>query len=94
MIYAFDVRDPEPAANESNTPPVPPHGSADGCGSGGPSGLRGHAPQHMTYIEWPDNYMTGVPAGHWQGMFLAVCNGAPAPLLPEVRVMKKPKRKR
>jgi hypothetical protein len=90
-IRAFDVRDPEPPANENDVPPVPPHAAADGCGSGW---LRGQAPQHMTYVEWRDNYMTGVPAGHWQGMFLAVCNGAPPPrLLRRVPIVKRPRRK-
>src|SRR5262249_50858315 len=63
-IHAFDVRDPEPAANRITVPPVPPHSATDGCGSGGPNGSRGQAPQQLTYSEWQDNYMTGVPAGH------------------------------
>src|SRR4029077_6328665 len=90
-INAFDVRDPEPGANENDVPPVPPHGATDACGSGG---LRGQAPHHVTYNEWQDNYMTGVPAGHWQGQFLAICSGAPPPMRPpRMRIMKKPGRR-
>jgi hypothetical protein len=78
-ILSFDVRDPLPPSNELDTPPVPPHNTGDGCGSG--KG-RGQAPQHVTYIEWLDQYMTGVPLGYWQGKFLAIGDTDPVPAGP------------
>jgi hypothetical protein len=71
-ITAFDVNNPWPP---TPTPaPPPPHSGGDACGSGG---MRGVANEHITYAEWQTTYMTGVPAGHWSGRFLAVCDPEP-----------------
>lgn len=78
-IRAFDVRDPVPPSDELNLPPIPPHGVVDGCGSGAG---RGQAPQHVTYVEWLDSYMTGVPSGFWQSKFLAVADTDNVPVRP------------
>ena len=63
----------------STSPPVPPHATNDGCGSGD---RRGQAPQHVTYVEWLDRYITGVPSGFWQGRFLAVGDADAVPIRP------------
>ena len=78
-IRAFDVRDPLPPSDQLDVPPVPPHATNDGCGSGD---RRGQAPQHVTYVEWLDRYMTGVPSGFWQGKFLAVGDADAVPIRP------------
>jgi hypothetical protein len=81
-IHSFDVKDPWPPADEMTTPSVPPHAVGDGCGSGGQRGL---SPQHVTYVEWLDSYMTGVPDGYWQGKFVAVCDGDQIAVAPGVQ---------
>ena len=78
-IRAFDVRDPLPPSDELDAPTVPPHATDDGCGTG--EG-RGQAPQHVTYVEWLDHMMTGVPSGFWQGKFLAVGDADAVPTRP------------
>lgn len=82
-ISAFDVNNPWPPAPSFYAPPPPPpppvpppHGAADGCGSGG---NRGIANEHITYATWQADYMTGVPGGHWNGKFVAVCDPEPPP---------------
>jgi len=70
-ITAFHIHNPWPP-----TPPDPvtgalaPHTTGDSCGSGGNFGI---ANEHISYNTWQNDYMTGVPAGHWLGKFLAVC---------------------
>jgi hypothetical protein len=71
-INAFFVNNPWPPT--PSTPPPPPHSGADGCGTGG---MRGVADEHITYATWQADYMTGVPAGHWMGQFVAVCDPEP-----------------
>jgi serine/threonine protein kinase len=78
-IRAFDVRDPLPPSDQLDVPPVPPHATNDGCGSGD---RRGQAPQHVTYVESLDRYMTGLPSGFWQGRFLAVGDADAVPIRP------------
>jgi len=78
-INSFDIRDPWPPASGLDKPPVPPHKTKDGCGTGEDRGL---APHHVTFVEWRDHYMTGVPSGYWQGKFIAVCDPDPPPTLP------------
>jgi len=81
-ITAFDLNNPWPptpsfyAPAMPPPPPPPPHGAADGCGTGG---NRGIANEHITYATWQADYMTGVPAGHWNGKFVAVCDPDPPP---------------
>jgi hypothetical protein len=74
-ITSFDVNDPAPAL--TCTPPPPPHLVGDGCGTGG---TRGIADQHVAYSTWQSDYMTGVPAKHWNGKFVAVCDSDPSPV--------------
>ena len=78
-ITAFDVNNPWPPTPSFYTPalaPPPPHGAADGCGTGGNHGI---ANEHITYATWQADYMTGVPSGHWSGQFVAVCDPDPPP---------------
>ena len=75
-ITGFEVNNPWPPTPSPGPPP--PHSAADGCGSGG---SRGIANEHISYASWQSTYMTGVPAGHWAGQFVAVCDpDPPAPL--------------
>jgi hypothetical protein len=73
-ISGFYVNNPWPPVPA--TPPPPPHNNSDGCGSGG---VRGIADEHIAYAAWQSTYMTGVPGGHWQGQFVAVCDPEPPP---------------
>jgi hypothetical protein len=74
-IIAFDVNNPwPPVPTAPPLPPPPPHSATDGCGSGG---MRGIADEHIIYATWQSTYMTGVPGGHWQGQFVAVCDPDP-----------------
>ncbi len=76
-IDAFDINNPWPPTPSFDTPalaPPPPHGAADGCGTGGD---RGVANEHVTYATWQSTYMTGVPGGYWNGKFVAVCDPEP-----------------
>jgi hypothetical protein len=73
-INAFEVNNPWPPTPMPGPPP--PHTAGDVCGSGG---TRGTANQHITYATWQTDYMTGVPGGHWNGRFLAVCDPEPPP---------------
>jgi len=76
-ITGFEVNNPWPP-----TPipaPPPPHSVGDGCGTGG---NRGIADEHISYAQWQSTYMTGVPAGHWAGQFVAVCDPEPPAALP------------
>jgi hypothetical protein len=73
-ISGFDVNNPWPP-----TPipaPPPPHSGGDVCGTGGD---RGVADEHISYQQWRDTYMTGIPSGHWSGKFVAVCDPEPPP---------------
>ncbi|KAB7744651.1 hypothetical protein GA707_08630 [Nostocoides sp. F2B08] len=73
-ITGFDVNNPWPP-----TPGMaaePPHTTGDGCGSGG---TRGVSDEYISYQTWQDDYMTGVPGGHWSGRFVAVCDPEPPP---------------
>lgn len=57
--------------------PPPPHSGTDNCGTGG---NRGVADEVITYTQWKNTYMTGAnyhPQGHWQGLFVAVCDPDP-----------------
>lgn len=79
-IEAFDINNPWPPTPSFDTPalaPPPPHSATDGCGSGG---TRGLANEHITYATWRSTYMTGVPGGHWNGKFVAVCDPEPPAL--------------
>lgn len=71
-ISAFDVNNPWPPTPGAVA--EPPHSTGDGCGAGG---TRGVADEHIAYATWQDDYMTGVPAGHWAGRFVAVCDPDP-----------------
>ena len=76
-IDAFDINNPWPPTPSFATPalaPPPPHSATDGCGSGGDRGL---ANEHITYATWQSTYMTGVPGGHWNGKFVAICDPEP-----------------
>jgi hypothetical protein len=75
-ISSFDVNNPWPPCPSFYTPPgtPPPHGGSDGCGSGSD---RGVVNEHIAYAFWQSTYMTGVPTGHWNGEFLAVCDPEP-----------------
>jgi peptidase C39-like protein len=78
-ISGFDINNPWPPTpswyNPSVAPP-PPHGAADGCGTGG---NRGIADEHISYSAWHDTYMTGIDFGHWLGRFVAICDPDPPP---------------
>jgi hypothetical protein len=82
-ISHFRVNDPWPPVPSSTywqnpaQPPPPPHGAADGCGVGG---LRGVADQVISYTQWKNTYMTGVPKGYWNGNYVAVCDPEPPPV--------------
>jgi hypothetical protein len=83
-INAFNVNNPwPPVPTTPPLPPPPPHSAGDGCGTGG---TRGVADEHIAYPTWQSTYMTGVPEGHWQGQFVAVCDPEP----PADRVGKQP----
>jgi hypothetical protein len=71
-IAAFDVNNPWPPTPAGAA--EPPHTNGDDCGTGGD---RGVADEHVTYDDWQDTYMTGVPGGHWNGKFVAVCDPEP-----------------
>ena len=73
-ISGFDINNPWPP---TPTPgPPPPHSAGDVCGSGG---TRGVADERISYATWGSTYMTGIPGGHWQGRFVAVCDPEPPP---------------
>lgn len=74
-ISGFDVNNPWPPT-PSPAPP-PPHSTGDVCGTGG---LRGVADEHISLTTWRADYMTGIPAGHWAGRFVAVCDPEPPPV--------------
>jgi hypothetical protein len=88
VINSFRVNDPWPPvpswnmttrSRDANLAPPPPHGAADNCGSGG---NRGTADQMISYSQWRNTYMTGAnyhPQGHWQGLFVAICDPDPPP---------------
>ncbi len=87
-ITAFDVNNPWPPSPSFYDPadaPPPPHGGTDGCGTGGD---RGVANEHITYPTWQADYMTGVPGGHWNGDFIAVCD--PEPPAKQVGLVRRP----
>jgi hypothetical protein len=95
-ISSFDVNNPWPPCPSFYDPPgpppppaPPPHGGGDGCGSGGD---RGIVNEHISYATWQSTYMTGVPSGHWNGLFLAVCD--PEPPAYRVGEQRKPDRQR
>ena len=71
-ITGFDVNNPWPPTPGGSA--EPPHATGDGCGSGG---TRGVADEYISYSTWQDDYMTGVPGGHWAGRFVAVCDPDP-----------------
>ena len=76
-ITAFDINNPWPPCPSLYDPtqaPPPPHSATDGCGTGGDHGV---ANEHIPYATWQDDYMTGVPGGHWAGKFIAVCDPEP-----------------
>ena len=76
-IDAFDINNPwlpTPSADAPALAPPPPHSATDGCGSGCNRGL---ANEHIAYATWRSTYMTGVPGGHWNGKFVAVCGPEP-----------------
>jgi hypothetical protein len=80
-IESFDVSDPWPPAPSRYKPasaPPPPHTAQDRCGTGG-TGLddRGRATQNIPYKTWKSTYMTGIPGGTWQRMFIAMCDPEP-----------------
>jgi len=78
-LCAFDVNNPWPPTPEPGPPPPHSNGT-DGCGTGG---ARGIADEYISYSEWRSTYMTGVPSGYWGGKFVAVCDPAPPPDLPQ-----------
>jgi peptidase C39-like protein len=71
-INAFDLNNPWPPTPAAAA--EPPHTAVDGCGTGGD---RGIADEHVSYADWQDTYMTGVPGGYWAGKFIAVCDPEP-----------------
>jgi hypothetical protein len=71
-IHAFDVNNPWPPTPAGAA--EPPHTNSDDCGTGGD---RGILDEHVTYADWQETYMTGVPGGHWTGKFIAVCDPEP-----------------
>lgn len=78
-IMSLDVNNPwppTPSASDSSLAPPPPHGTTDGCGSGG---TRGIADENISYSTWQADYMTGVPGGYWAGKFIAVADPEPPP---------------
>lgn len=87
-ITNFRVNNPWPPVPSSAywpnpaQPPPPPHGGADGCGSGGTLGI---ADELVSHTSWKANYMSGnygaYPAtGHWYGKYTAVCDPDPPPM--------------
>ena len=75
-ISNFRVNNPWPPVPSSGPPP---HSATDGCGTGG---TRGVTNELITYSQWQNTYMTGVPAGYWQGKHVAVCDPDPPARLP------------
>ena len=83
-INSFRINDPWPPVPSASDywpnpspPPPPPHSASDGCGTGG---NRGVANQIVSYSYWQSDYMTAAnyhPQGHWQGLFVAVCDPDP-----------------
>lgn len=73
-ISGLDINNPWPFTPKPGPPP--PHSAGDGCGTGG---ARGVADEHVSYATWGSTYMTGIPSGHWQGRFVAVCDPEPPP---------------
>jgi hypothetical protein len=82
-INSFRVNDPWPPVPSSSywanpsQPPPPPHNAGDGCGTGG---NRGVADEVIAYNQWQNTYMTAAnyhAQGHWQGLFVAVCDPEP-----------------
>lgn len=71
-MTAYFVHNPWPPT--PTTAAEPPHSAGDGCGSGT---NRGVPYEHIAYSTWQTDYMTGVPSGHWNGKFLAVCDPEP-----------------
>ncbi|HXK03040.1 MAG TPA: hypothetical protein VMS37_11610 [Verrucomicrobiae bacterium] len=91
-ITSFRVNDPWPPVPSSNywpnptQPPPPPHSASDGCGSGG---IRGVADEVILYQQWQSTYLTGAkyhPQGHWQGLYVAVCDPTPPATRPGLAV--------
>jgi hypothetical protein len=67
-ITGFYINNPWPPAQpDPVTGKIPPHTTGDRCAS------FGVANEHISYAVWQNDYMTGVPSGHWAGKFLAVC---------------------
>lgn len=86
-INGFRINDPWPPVpsstywNNPAQPPPPQHSAGDGCGVG-PN--RGVADQVIAYNTWQNTYMTAAnyhAQGHWQGMFVTVCDPDPPPTL-------------
>ncbi|MFM0632786.1 C39 family peptidase [Paraburkholderia xenovorans] len=77
-ISGFMINNPLPQVPSGLASP-PPHSATDGCGGGG---TRGIADEHISYVAWQSSYMTGVPAGHWAGKFVAICDPDPPPSRP------------
>jgi hypothetical protein len=73
-ISGFDINNPWPPTPVPGPPP--PHSVGDVCGSGG---NRGVADEHVSYTSWRNDYMTGIPSGHWGGKFVAICDPDPPP---------------
>jgi hypothetical protein len=71
-LSGFDINNPWPPTPTPSPPP--PHAGGDVCGSGG---ARGVADEHISYTSWRNDYMTGIPGGHWAGKFVAVCDPEP-----------------
>jgi hypothetical protein len=82
VIDGFEISDPSPPVPTSGAQNLPPpHGSSDGCGTGGPNGIRGIATEDVPYKTWQE-MMSGVPKNEWKGKFLAVCVADQTPLPP------------
>ena len=77
-IIAFDINNPWPPVPAGGQPP--PHGAADGCGSGA---MRGVSNEHVAYATWQASYMTANAYGTtWAGKFVAVCDPDPPAIGP------------
>jgi hypothetical protein len=90
-INSFRINNPWPPVPSSSywtnpsQPPPPPHSATDGCGGGG---NRGVADEVISYAQWQSTYLTAAnyhPQGHWQGLFVAICDPEPPATRPGPR---------
>ena len=75
-IISFDINNPSPALTDH---PPPPHGTNDGCGQGGTSGMM---LDNISYSEWRSSYMLPVSGPSlWEGKYVAIGDTDPPPTI-------------